>query len=210
MIADCFNPKPQPPNCLIKPLETNLKDRKLILQILNNIDNNIYHIQASNGLINYNYLCVLDVTNSKLTINGYDIEIIGNLNQIYNILKLDIDLILLHEKQILINNIIFISQIFQSYNGISSTTKNLIELSGITDEQDKSTNIYLLSQSINQTFLNLQKLIPEIIVQLQNQPDFINDPYLDNSIIQKLKLALKLIYDIIKKSANLQLLSFSP
>lgn len=209
MLADCFNPKPQPPNCLIKPLETNLKDRKLILQILNNIDNNNYHIQTSKGIINNEYLCELE-SDSTIKSDTYNIKIIGDLNQIYNILKLDIDLILLHEKQSLLNNIIFISQIFQSYNGITSTTKNLIELSSITDEQYKLTDIYLLSQNINQSFSSLQKLIPEIIVQLQNQPDFINDPYLDNSIIQKLKLALKLINDIIKKSANLQLLSFSP
>lgn len=205
MITDCFNPKPQPPNCLIKPLETNLKDRKLILQILNNIDNNIYHIQTSEELINHKYLCEFD-TNDKSKIINYNINIIADLNQIYNILKLDIDLILLHEKQSLLNNIIFISQILQSYKNYDSTkqTQNLINLYN----GDNTAETYILSSSINQSFSSLQKLIPEIIIQLQNQPDFINDPYLDNSIIQKLKLALKLINDIIQKSVNLQLLSF--
>lgn len=203
MIADCFNPKPQPPNCLIKPLETNLKDRKLILQILNNIDNNIYHIQTSNELINHEYLCVLN--QDSILDSSYNIKIIGDLNQVYNILKLDIDLILLHEKQSLLNNIIFISQILQSYKNHDLTkTRNLINLNGGNDTAET----YILSSSINQSFSSLQKLIPEIIIQLQNQPDFINDPYLDNSIIQKLKLALKLINDIIQKSVNLQLLSF--
>lgn len=206
-MADCFNPKPQPPNCLIKPLETNLKDRKLILQILNNIDNNIYYIQASEGLINNKYLCVL-TQESIINSGTYNIKIIGDLNRVYNVLKLDIDLILLHEKQSLINNIIFISQILQSYKNITSGTQNLINLSNVTDNQYKSKDIYLLSQNINQSFSSLQKLISEIIIQLQNQPDFINDPYLDNSVIQKLKLALKLINDIIQKSVNLQLLSF--
>lgn len=203
MIADCFNPKPQPPNCLIKPLETNLKDRKLILQILNNIDNNIYHIQASNELINHKYLCALN--QDSILDSSYNIKIIGDLNQVYIILKLDIDLILLHEKQSLLNNIIFISQILQSYKNHDLTkTRNLINLNGGNDTAET----YILSSSINQSFSSLQKLIPEIIIQLQNQPDFINDPYLDNSIIQKLKLALKLINDIIQKSVNLQLLSF--
>lgn len=203
MIADCFNPKPQPPNCLIKPLETNLKDRKLILQILNNIDNNIYHIQASNELINHEYLCALN--QDSILDSSYNIKIIGDLNQVYIILKLDIDLILLHEKQSLLNNIIFISQILQSYKNHDLTkTRNLINLIGGNDTAET----YILSSSINQSFSSLQKLIPEIIIQLQNQPDFINDPYLDNSIIQKLKLALKLINDIIQKSVNLQLLSF--
>lgn len=203
MIADCFNPKPQPPNCLIKPLETNLKDRKLILQILNNIDNNIYHIQASNELINHEYLCALN--QDSILDSSYNIKIIGDLNQVYIILKLDIDLILLHEKQSLLNNIIFISQILQSYKNHDLTkTRNLINLNG----GNNTAETYILSSSINQSFSSLQKLIPEIIIQLQNQPDFINDPYLDNSIIQKLKLALKLINDIIQKSVNLQLLSF--
>lgn len=203
MIADCFNPKPQPPNCLIKPLETNLKDRKLILQILNNIDNNIYHIQASNELINHKYLC--ELKQDSILDSSYNIKIIGDLNQVYIILKLDIDLILLHEKQSLLNNIIFISQILQSYKNHDLTkTRNLINLNGGNDTAET----YILSSSINQSFSSLQKLIPEIIIQLQNQPDFINDPYLDNSIIQKLKLALKLINDIIQKSVNLQLLSF--
>lgn len=204
MITDCFNPKPQPPNCLIKPLETNLKDRKLILQILNNIDNNIYHIQVSNELINHEYLCALN--QDSILDSSYNINIIADLNQIYNILKLDIDLILLHEKQSLLNNIIFISQILQSYKNYDSTkqTQNLINLYN----GDNTAETYILSSSINQSFSSLQKLIPEIIIQLQNQPDFINDPYLDNSIIQKLKLALKLINDIIQKSVNLQLLSF--
>ena len=198
MIADCFNPKPQPPNCLIKPLETNLKDRKLILQILNNIDNNIYHIQTSGGLINdNNYLCKLiydsDSKVKYIKDTKYNNEIIGDLNFIYNISSLNIDLIFLHEIQNVLNNVVFISEIINLYN-------DLIDINALSDDNAKKTIEYTVSISINQDFTNIKSLFERIIKQCQNYPDFINDPIIDNSIIQNFKLIKKIIHDIILKS----------
>lgn len=199
MITDCFNPKPQPPNCLIKPLEANLKDRKLILQILNNIDNNIYHIQTSGGLINDNkYLCNLVYDNNEIKYsNGtkYNNEIIGDLNFIYNISSLNIDLIFLHEIPNVLNNVVFINEIINLYN-------NLIVIDETTSNNDnaKKTIEYTVSTSINQDFTNIKSLFERIIKQCQNYPDFINDPIIDNSIIQNFKLIKKIIHDIILKS----------
>ena len=199
MIADCFNPKPQPPNCLIKPLETNLKDRKLILQILNNIDNNIYHIQTSGGLLNNNkYLCSLICDNKEIKYaNGtkYNNEIIGDLNFIYNISSLNIDLIILHEIPNVLNNVVFVNEIINLYNDLI-----IIDVSISNSEDAKKTVQYTVSTSINQDFTNIKSLFERIIKQCQNYPDFINDPIIDNSIIQNFKLIKKIIHDIILKS----------
>lgn len=199
MIADCFNPKPQPPNCLIKPLETNLKDRKLILQILNNIDNNIYHIQTSEGLINNDkYLCSLVYDSNKIKyVKGtkYNNEIIGDLNFIYNISSLNIDLIILHEIPNVLNNVVFVSEIINLHDNLI-----IIGDSISRSENAKNTIEYTVSTSINKDFTNIKSLFERIIKQCQNYPDFINDPIIDNSIIQNFKLIKKIIHDIILKS----------
>lgn len=199
MIADCFNPKPQPPNCLIKPLETNLKDRKLILQILNNIDNNIYHIQTSGGLLNNNkYLCSLVYDSDKIKYvknTKYNNEIIGDLNFIYNISSLNIDLIILHEIPNVLNNVVFVSEIINLHDNLI-----IIDDSISSIENAKNTIEYTISTSINQDFTNIKSLFERIIKQCQNYPDFINDPIIDNSIIQNFKLIKKIIHDIILKS----------
>lgn len=200
MMADCFNPKPQPPNCLIKPLETNLKDRKLILQILNNIDNNIYHIQTSEGLINNDkYLCSLVYDSNKIKYakgTKYNNEIIGDLNFIYNISSLNIDLIILHEIPNVLNNVVFISEIINLHDNLIIIDETTI----LKVPTAKQTIEYTVSTSINQDFTNIKSLFERIIKQCQNYPDFINDPIIDNSIIQNFKLIKKIIHDIILKS----------